>query len=216
MILDNYETIVFDCDGVVLDSNKVKTNAFYQAALPYGEEAASALVAYHVQHGGVSRYKKFAYFLESIVPPGIKGPGADCLLKAYSDLVWQGLLDCEITADLESLRESTRHANWLIVSGGDQAELQMLFSRRKLARLFDGGIFGSPDSKQDILRREILAGNISPSAVLIGDSRYDYQAASGASLDFIFCSGWSEVKDPSAWLPKNVKTIKFPRDMLSN
>ncbi|MFH7588150.1 HAD family hydrolase, partial [Oceanimonas smirnovii] len=59
----DYVTLVFDCDGVVLNSNKVKTEAFYKAALPYGEAAAQAMVDYHVAHGGVSRYKKFAYFL---------------------------------------------------------------------------------------------------------------------------------------------------------
>ncbi|NLC22432.1 MAG: HAD family hydrolase, partial [Halomonadaceae bacterium] len=33
--LKAYLTLVFDCDGVVLDSNRVKTEAFYQATLPY-------------------------------------------------------------------------------------------------------------------------------------------------------------------------------------
>ena len=63
----DYSTLVFDCDGVVLDSNKVKTEAFYQATLPYGKSAAQAMVDYHVANGGVSRYKKFTYFLQQIV-----------------------------------------------------------------------------------------------------------------------------------------------------
>jgi beta-phosphoglucomutase-like phosphatase (HAD superfamily) len=66
--LNRYNTLIFDCDGVVLNSNAVKTNAFYQTTLPYGQAAADAMVEYHVANGGVSRYKKFAYFLESIVP----------------------------------------------------------------------------------------------------------------------------------------------------
>lgn len=49
----DYTTLVFDCDGVVLDSNKVKTEAFYQATLPYGEAAAQAMVDYHVDRKSV-------------------------------------------------------------------------------------------------------------------------------------------------------------------
>lgn len=216
MLLNNYETIVFDCDGVVLDSNKVKTKAFYEAALPYGKDAAIALVDYHVKNGGVSRYKKFAHFVTSIIPSDVKGPDIDSLLKKYAELVWQGLLSCEIAPGLSSLREETRHANWVIVSGGDQAELRELFCKRKISDLFDGGIFGSPDNKSEILRREIASGNISRKSILIGDSRYDFQAASEASLDFIFCKGWSEVKDPAEWLPNDVRIINSVRDLLHN
>jgi len=57
--LANYKTLVFDCDGVILNSNKLKTQAFYQATLPYGESKAQAMVNYHVQNGGISRYRKF-------------------------------------------------------------------------------------------------------------------------------------------------------------
>lgn len=42
--LQRYRTLVFDCDGVLLNSNMVKTQAFYSTALPYGEKAAKELV----------------------------------------------------------------------------------------------------------------------------------------------------------------------------
>ena len=61
--ISRYKTLVFDCDGVVLNSNSVKTSAFYKAALAYGEVAATALVEYHVANGGVSRYKSSRIFL---------------------------------------------------------------------------------------------------------------------------------------------------------
>ena len=50
-------TSFFDCDGVILNSNKVKTNAFYKIALEYGDESAKKLVNYHIKNGGISRYK---------------------------------------------------------------------------------------------------------------------------------------------------------------
>lgn len=187
-----WETIVFDCDGVILDSNRVKTEAFRQAALPYGSDAADALVAYHVAHGGVSRYAKFAHFLDALVPPGRTGPGLDELLARYAGAVRDGLLSCAIADGLAALREATPGVRWLVASGGDQAELREIFALRGIDGYFDGGIFGSPDTKDVILAREIEAGNITRPALFVGDSRYDHEAASRAGLDFIFIHGWSE------------------------
>lgn len=201
----DYASLVFDCDGVVLNSNRVKTDAFYQAALPYGEAAAQAMVDYHVANGGVSRYLKFAYFLEHIVPEyaaGRSGPNLDELLEHYANAVLEGLLSCEVAPGLEQLRERTPNTRWLIVSGGDQAELRHVFAKRGLDKLFNGGIFGSPDTKDEILAREITSGNIQTPALFLGDSKYDYQAATQAGLDFVFLSGWSEVQDWQVWAQK--------------
>jgi len=193
-----YLALVFDCDGVILDSNRVKTTAFYQATLPYGEAAAQAMVDHHVANGGVSRYIKFAHFLRQIVP-GQPGPNLETLLGAYARQVREGLLSCAIAPGLEALRESTPSVRWLIVSGGDQAELRWVFEQRGIAEWFDGGIFGSPETKDEILERETASGIIKSPALFLGDSKYDYKAASGAGLDFVFISQWTEVVGWEQW-----------------
>lgn len=207
--LAKYATLVFDCDGVVLDSNRVKTEAFYRSTLPFGEAAAQAMITYHVAHGGVSRYKKFTYFLEQIVPVCADhqhGPDLEALLKAFAGDVLAGLLGCDLASGLETLRQNTPGVRWLIVSGADQAELRDVFARRGIAKWFDGGIFGSPDTKDEILARELTASNIQHPALFLGDSKYDFEAASKAGLDFVFLSGWSEVADWQHWI-KNLNQM---------
>lgn len=196
-MLSKYKTFVFDCDGVLLDSNNVKTQAFYNAALPYGKQPAKSLVNYHVENGGISRYKKFELFLNEMIPLKFKKPSLEELLAIYAKEVRQGLLTCAVAEGVKELRQKMTHANWLIVSGGDQNELRDIFTQRGLADLFDAGIFGSPDTKDTILSRELANGNIQQPAVFFGDSKYDYHAAQNVGIDFIFLSGWSEVKD---WL----------------
>ena len=193
-----YLTILFDCDGVILNSNRIKTEAFYHSTRCFGESAARAMVDYHVANGGVSRYAKFAHFLEHIAPttsPNAKPKSLKQLLADYSAAVKQGLLECEIADGLADLREQTRATRWMIVSGGDQAELREVFSARGIADWFDGGIFGSPDAKPEILAREIANGNIQHPAIFLGDSQYDYKCAKAAGLDFVFIYGWTEVAD---------------------
>lgn len=212
MKLNKYQSLVFDCDGVILNSNKVKTDAFYQAALPYGEAAAQALVDYHLAKGGISRYLKFAYFLEQIVPEyaaGSTGPKLDVLLEHYAKAVLEGLLTCEVAPGLQKLRELTPNTRWLIVSGGDQAELRHVFAQRGLAKLFDAGIYGSPDTKDEILARKLQNGTIQTPALFLGDSKYDYQAASKAGLNFIFLSEWSEVKNWRKWITKEQISVNL-------
>lgn len=124
--------------------------------------------------------------------PDCDGPDLDALLVRYAAAVREGLRTCAVTPGLSDLRALTPGARWLIVSGGDQAELRAVFAARGLATLFDGGIFGSPDTKDTILAREQARGGIAAPALFLGDSRYDHEAASAAGLDFVFVSGWSE------------------------
>ena len=198
-----YRTYVFDCDGVVLDSNRIKTEAFRVAAAPYGDEAAQALVDYHVANGGISRFVKFRHFLDELLPPDATGPGIDQLLDSYADAVADGLRQCRIADGLAALRESTPDATWLIVSGGSQDELRSVFAERGIDTMFDGGIFGSPDTKDDILARELASSNIARPALFIGDSVYDHRAASGAGLDFVFATYWTEVRDWPDFVARN-------------
>jgi len=213
--ITEYQSIVFDCDGVLLNSNQAKTQAFYRAALAYGETAAQALVDYHVAHGGVSRYQKFAYFLEHLVPQDAEGPGLEALLSHYAEQSHQALLECDLAPGLAELRQATSQANWLIVSGSDQEELRAVFAKRGLAEWFDGGIFGSPDAKDEIVKRERARGNIREPALLAGDSRFDHVAAQGAGLDFVFVSAWTEFADWRDYCQKRqLPRIKYIADLL--
>lgn len=209
MNLAKYRTLVFDCDGVVLNSNKVKTEAFFNVALPYGKAKAQKLVDYHVARGGISRYTKFEWFLGQLTS-GQARPKLEELLIAYAAEVRHGLLNCEIAEGLAELREKTKESNWLIVSGGDQQEIREIFTQRDLADLFDGGIFGSPDSKESIITRELNRGNIKFPALFLGDSRYDHIVAVGNHMDFLFLSGWSEFFQwPEYCLVNDIECIEF-------
>ncbi len=201
--LTQYQCLVFDCDGVILNSNKVKTQAFYNAALGFGESKAQELVEYHIKNGGVSRYLKFEFFIKNILNKEVTQNLLDELLTAFAKEVKEGLINSQVAQGLIELREKTKQANWLIVSGGDQSELREVFLEKGLLELFDSGIFGSPDNKDIILTREKNNQVIKGKALFLGDSKYDYEAASRADLDFVFLTDWSEVKDWQSYAAQN-------------
>jgi phosphoglycolate phosphatase-like HAD superfamily hydrolase len=164
-ILKSYSTIIWDCDGVILNSNKIKTIAFRSVTLPFGEPASLALVDFHIQNGGMSRYAKFEYFVDSILPSyapdvvvGDKLQFLHGLLLQFANEVKAGLLKCEVAPGLNELRQSMSGIRWLVVSGGDQTELREVFEHRGISHYFDGGIYGSPTDKHDIVT-ELLKSN---------------------------------------------------------
>jgi phosphoglycolate phosphatase-like HAD superfamily hydrolase len=201
--LTQYQTLIFDCDGVILNSNKIKTQAFYDVAKVYGHKPAQILKDYHVQNGGISRYKKFEHLLTNILQKPVETQELKKLLSNFSKEVKKALLTCEVAKNIKELRNKTKNTKWLIVSGGDQTELREVFKQRGLDVYFDGGIFGSPDDKDVILKNETKNRNIIGKSLFLGDSMYDYQAANTAKMDFIFISKWTEVKDWKKWICEN-------------
>lgn len=198
--LKKYRSIIFDCDGVILNSNSIKTKAFYTVAKPYGSEVAKELKCYHSQNGGISRHKKFEYFLTVILNKVLVQEELKSLIDAFSEEVENNLLHCEIALGIQALREITVDASWLVVSGGEQSELRKVFHKRELTKYFDGGIFGSPEDKGIILKRELSSKNILKPALFIGDSKYDHVCADAEGFDFIFLSQWTEVENWEKWV----------------
>ena len=193
--ITKYQTIVFDCDGVVLDSNITKIDSYFRTARKLGgsNHQAQALVDYHVKFGGMASWPKFKWYIEEI----LKQEATNDLLKEYLDTfglaINRGLMTCRLAEGLTELKKRTAHANWVVVSEGMQIQMQTVFKDRELTHFFDGGVYGSPDDKNAILLREIENGNIQMPALFIGDSCYDYEASIGAGLDFVFLSEWSDL-----------------------
>lgn len=209
MDLQHYRTFVFDCDGVILDSNQLKTQAYYDTAISFGAtpQQAEAIMEYHVRLGGISRYPKFRYFLDTILQQPVTDADMQFLLGRFASEIHQGLLHCAMAAGVYELRAATPNARWMLLSGGDQAELRALFAERGIAGLFNAGIFGSPDNKDQVLSRELASGNIVQPALYLGDSRYDHEAGKRAGLDFIFLKEWTEFSDWPEYCAANDITV---------
>lgn len=210
MNISSFKVILFDCDGVVLNSNHIKTEAFRTVTLPYGEHASDAFVKYHTDNGGVSRYRKFDTFVENILDTEFleknkinKERLKLGLLNDYSKLVRTQLMECEVASELNLVREHNADAMWFIVSGGDQNELREVFDRRGLTPLFDGGIYGSPLEKKDIIKMLHARACIAKPVLFFGDSRLDYEVAKSFDFDFCFVSQWTELKEWDAFCKKN-------------
>lgn len=205
----SYNCFVFDCDGVILNSNKIKTNAFFDTALPYGKEPAQQLKEYHIKNGGISRFIKFEYFFSKILKIDFNKNNIDLISKDYGDKVFNELIKCEVSHNLSKLRDLFPEVDWVVASGSFQEELREVFHLKSIAKYFNKGIYGSPCSKEEILLRELKEKNITLPGLFIGDSVYDFMAAKMVGFDFVFMYKWTELDDWKSFCDQEkIKTVR--------
>ena len=215
-MINNFKTIIFDCDGVILNYNQVKKEAYYKVALShYGEKYATSLVEYLANNTGKTRGHFFNHFLTNIVPQKALKTKIDDLVSEVTAEINKGLIKCEISQSLFDLRKNTLGIKWLIISGGVESELKDIFLKRSLFDLFDGGIYGGPMTKDEILESLIKENNIEFPALFLGDSKYDHEVAERAELDFLFISGWTDFKEWQNYCNVNkITSIKSLSDLI--
>lgn len=207
--LTQYKTIVLDCDGVVLNSNQTKVDAYYNTAKRLGgtDAQAQAFVDYHLKLGSIPRNDKIRYYITEI----IQQPLTEALFQAFMDtftvILDETLMKCEVAPSLYALKAATAQAQWMLMSGGDQGELRQIFPRRGLDGLFELGIYGGPTKKNEHLASMIADGTIQFPALFIGDSRFDHQASTAAGLDFIFVSDWTDMAEWQAYCQQHGVTV---------
>ncbi len=214
MELSKYKTWFFDCDGVLLDSNQLKSESFNEVALPYGKENAQALVECNKRLGGVTRFEKFRYFFETILEKKSFEKELEKALYNFSTLVCEKLISCPETSGVRDfLSRLPTNTRKYVVSGGAQSEIQYVFKQRGLDIYFNG-IYGSPNSKEVIMSNRVRSSDMQYPAVFIGDSRYDYEIAMRFNLDFFFMTRYTEFKDwKSYFVDKRVKIIESFNDL---
>lgn len=190
----------------------------FDAASIWGEEEAVKLVVHHKQNAGIDRVIKFHHFFTIILGR------TDCyeeeltlLCDRYSLLLKDRLINCEEAPSLRPILRVLRDRGHkiFVASGAKQQELRDILSNFGLSSYFDG-IFGAPDSKIEILSREISVGKMPPPRLFIGDSQYDWEAASAHDCEFLFVSDWSDFDDGEKFFAqRDVKTIPHLGHLMS-
>lgn len=178
--------LVFDCDGVILDSVPVKTRAFARLAEPYGPEARDRFVMYHTVHGGVSRFRKFAWFFREVLGREITPAESGEWGKKFSEYALDEVRRCDlIPGAMEVLDAWSGRLPLFVCSGTPTEELRLVLEERGLANYFTG-VYGSPPAKG-----EALAGIVrqcqslaAEDVLMVGDSITDQDAAEYAGTLF--------------------------------
>lgn len=190
----NYDVYIFDCDGVILDSNKLKVDAMQNAlaSIINDSKSVNACVNYFRNNFGRSRFHHVDVFVEQflLLDDAAKNTVKGDILHAYSSQCKSLYLKAELTP---GFIEFISHLNGkkYIASGSEQQELREVFKARNLNNYFDE-IYGSPTKKSDLVA-SILQLTDSNNAIMFGDALSDLEAAKINKIDFIAYTPFSNV-----------------------
>ena len=189
--------VIFDCDGVILESVDVKTKAFGLTVAEHGSQAVARLMEYHAANGGVSRYKKFEWFYREVLGREISQNELQTLGERFKHLTFDGLMNVPMVAGaLECIEALHNQIPMYVASGAPQEELTQVLDARNLSRYFKGS-YGSPPDKTQLLRRILHQTKFEPTkSIMVGDSSTDLNAAQACGTLFF---GRGEYFRQSGW-----------------
>jgi len=180
------KTILWDFDGVILDSMKIKGDGFIELFHEYTEDDLLKLEKYHYNNGGVSRFEKIRYFYRDIIKKNITEEEVETLANKFAKIIETKLSDKDnlIEDSVDFIKANYKKYHFHIVSGAEHKELNTLCKNFDLTKSFIS-IDGSP-TKKDILVQNILKKyNYSKDeCILIGDAVTDRNAAMKNNIAF--------------------------------
>lgn len=181
-----FRAIVFDFDGVVLESADVKTDAFVELFAEHGEHVQARVREHHLANLGISRFKKFAWIHEHVLQTPLSDEQSRALGERFSALALTKVLAAPFVHGAhEALAALARRYPLFVASGTPQDELDLIVDRRGLRALFRE-VHGTPREKPAILG-DIAArlGLTAREILFIGDGTTDHAAARTTGVEFL-------------------------------
>lgn len=193
--LSDYDIYIFDCDGVILDSNQLKVEAMRQALFECigAHEKINECLDYFKRNFGTSRFNHINIFINDILTLSVseRKKAYDELLSCYSVRCKQLYLKAELTPGILEFVQGLSGKKY-IASGSEQNELREVFKDRGLDLHFEK-ILGSPEAKVNLVAN--ILSDTCFNAVMFGDAISDMKAALDNSIDFIAYLPYSNVRD---------------------
>ncbi len=179
--------ILFDFDGVIIDSMAVRDYGFRTIMQGHEQSLIDEFIRYHRYNAGLSRYVKIRYFYEEMLKQPITEDRVYELAAQFSDIMKERLVapDVIIPKTVDFIKSIYLQMPMHIVSGSDEVELNFLCRMLRLDAYFVT-IEGSPTPKNDLVSGIMDKYGYDPKeTLLIGDSVNDYEAAKQSGLYFV-------------------------------
>ncbi len=176
--------IVLDFDGVLVESEGLKTEIFRRLFARY-PEYYEAMMVYHQQSIAASRFVKFAY-LAKLLGRANDQAFLNSLATEFSSLAITQTAACpEVNGASNFLREFSRRLPLYLASVTPESDLIEILQRRSWLNYFVK-VFGyPPHSKTEAVRCATESIHDRSALALIGDSPNDLRVAVECEIEFI-------------------------------
>ena len=181
MDLLNKKLFVFDFDGTLIDSNKIKKEAYFQV-LEYNQNYINYLELIMNKKQDLDRFKIFQILSEEFV--NLK---PDYLTMKYTNICLKRILKAnEIQGAYKFLKFLNKNKKIIIInSATPKKPLEDIVKHLKFKK-YIYEIYGRPSSKEDNFKDALKKFNISiKDSIIFGDTENDRKCAEYFDCDFI-------------------------------
>ena len=180
------KTIIFDFDGVILDSNHVKEEAFAEVFNEYGTAIRNKVVKYHRNNLGTSRYDKFKFIHKNYLNKKIDNKNLENLSFKFSRIVFSKIINVDfIPGSYKFISNNLNYYDLHISSATPLNELIKICKKKKIHSYFKS-INGYPQTKKEHIKFIIEKNNLNTKEIVyIGDTINDFKAAKFFNINFI-------------------------------
>lgn len=180
------KAIIFDFDGVLVESVDIKGEAFVELYRDESEDIQRQMLDYHRRHGGVTRFEKIRYYEGKLLGRSIDEDGVNAKAARFGEIVERRVAESGfVPGALEFLK--TWHAQFpmFVASATPQEELVRIVQTRNMDGYFQG-VFGAPVRKDVHIANILKDHSWKPDeAVMVGDAMTDYNAAMATNVMFV-------------------------------
>jgi len=185
MKVDGIKVLILDFDGVVVESNEVKTEAFRHVFSRFPEQA-EAMMKFHYDHISLGRFDKFDYLLKLLGRTNDMGLKED-IAQEFSLRVLEGMMIVPLVSGaLKFLHMVTPMIPVYLASVTPAEELAIILKQHDLSHWFKD-VYGCPPWEKSAAIQDVLSkeGLMPEQALLIGDSAGDQRAAKSCGIEFL-------------------------------
>lgn len=180
------KALIFDFDGIVLQSSEIKTVAFRRMFENEPVAVRDRMNAYHLKNMGFSRQRKFAYYYNEVIKEAIPDGKIDEMSEQFRLLVLEEILKAGFVPGMPMvLKEMSQRYPLYIATGSPDDEIKEITAKRNIAEYFQG-IYGTPDTKETIINHILASLSCRPEeAVFFGDAESDRLSALHTGVHFV-------------------------------
>jgi len=210
------KNIIFDFDGVILDSTKIKTDAFLELYKDYGKDVQKKVFKYHNENLGIDRFTKIKFFHSNFLNIKINKTELNKLAINFSSNIFNKIINCQfIEGAREFLEKNEKNYTFFISSGTPQDELKKILKLKQIDKYFTD-IYGSPFSKNQhvtIIKRKYYIDE--SETIFVGDATIDQQTAKKNNLFFVGINSTSNLFEDEKYKTSNLKSLKKIIDLIN-
>ena len=183
--MSDVKVLIFDLDGVLIESAEIKDEAFAFVFESIGCKEKDRVLDIHRNNYGVHRKKQLVLIYQEIFQ---SDPSQDLIQELYdrfSSWVRKHVISCPLVPGALEILNLKKDMPCYIVSAAPQEEVIRIAMHYKIAQYFEG-IYGGPTKKKDLIELVLERGDYSSEeAVFVGDRISDWESAQNTGVNFI-------------------------------